>query len=122
DPAVRADGRGLDSSPVWRDMVDSYMRQQLAAVPAALYRERYPALKSLDAYYGPPGGPAIVGAAFKGVPPEGNVVARNVCVGNWLKESWHATPGMLLLESNLTNANSSFVRPPGAPVRATDFA
>jgi len=53
---------------------------------------------------------------------KGNVVARNICVGNWLKESWHATPGMLLLESNLTNANSSFVRPPGAPVRATDFA
>src|SRR6266851_8607022 len=31
DPAVRADGRGLEPSPVWRDMVDSYMRQQLPA-------------------------------------------------------------------------------------------
>jgi len=29
--------------------VDTYMRGQLAAVPSALYRERYPALKSLDA-------------------------------------------------------------------------
>src|SRR6266480_4567166 len=57
DPAVRADGRGLDSTPVWRDMVDTYMRRELAAVPSALYRERYPELKSLDAWYGPPGGP-----------------------------------------------------------------
>src|SRR2546430_5966421 len=26
-------GRGLDATPVWRDMVDTYMRQQMAAVP-----------------------------------------------------------------------------------------
>ena len=26
--------------------------------PLPLYRERYPALKTLDQYYGPPGGPA----------------------------------------------------------------
>jgi len=105
DPAVRADGRGLDSSPVWRDMVDSYMRQQLAAVPAALYRERYPALKSLDAYYGPPGGPAIVGAAFKGVPPEGNVVARNVCVGKWLDVGWHGKPEMFDMRDNFVTTD-----------------
>jgi len=55
DPAVRVDGRGLDPSPVWRNMVADYMRGQLAAVPAALYRQRYPALKSLDSWYGAPG-------------------------------------------------------------------
>ena len=69
DPAVDADGRGLDPSPVWRDMVDTYMRRQLAAVPSALYRERYPAMKTLDAYFGPPDGPGIVGVAFKGCRP-----------------------------------------------------
>jgi hypothetical protein len=42
DPAVRADGRGLDKSPVWRQMVDDTMRHGLAAVPSALYRQRYP--------------------------------------------------------------------------------
>ena len=62
------------------------------------------------------------GGAFKGVPPENNVVARNICVGKWLKEYWHATPGTLLLENNLTNAASSFVRPPGSPAQAKDFA
>ena len=98
------------------------MRQRLAEVPLALYRERYPALKTLDHYYGPPGGPAIEGAAFKGVPPENNVVERNVCVGKWLKEYWHATPGQLLLQNNLTNAAASFVRPPGNPPQANDFS
>ena len=120
--AVELDGRGLDPSPVWHNMVDQTMRQRLAEVPLALYRERYPALKTLDRYYGPPGGPAITGADFKGVPPENNVVARNVCVGKWLKEYWHATPGTLVLENNLTNAAASFCHPPGDPTKAKDFA
>ena len=120
--AVELDGRGLDPSPVWHGMVDKTMRQRLIEAPLPLYRERYPALKTLDQYYGPPGGPAIEGAAFKGVPPEHNVVTRNVCVGKWLKEYWHATPGMLLLENNLTNAASSFVHSPGNPPQVNDFA
>ena len=120
--AVELDGRGLNTSPVWRNMVDQTMRHRLTEVPLALYRERYPALKTLDQYYGPPGGPAIVGDAFKGVPPEDNVVERNVCEGKWLHIYWHAKPEMLHLANNLTNAASSFVRPPGNPPRATDFA
>jgi hypothetical protein len=119
--AVELDGRGLDTSPVWHDMVDKTMRQSLARMPA-LYRERYPALKTLDQYYGPPGGPAIEGAAFKGVPPEHDVVARNICIGKWLNVYWHATPAMLSLQNNLTNAAASFVRPPGEPAQAKDFA
>jgi hypothetical protein len=105
DPAVRADGRGLDPSPVWRDTVDTFMRQELAAVPSALYRERYPALKSLDAYYGPPNGPAIAGAAFKGVPPAGNVIARNVCVGKWLDLGWHAKSEMFEVQDNFVTTD-----------------
>ena len=120
--AVELDGRGLDPSPVWRGMVAQTMRQHLAEVPLGLYREHYPALKTLDQFYGPPGGPAIEGVAFKGVPPENNVVAQNICVGKWLKEYWHAAPGMLRLENNLTNAATSFIRQPGDPARATDFA
>jgi hypothetical protein len=119
--AVELDGRGLDTSPVWHEMVDKTMRHSLARMPSALYRERYPALKTLDQYYGPPGGPAVEGAAFKGVPPDGDVVARNICVGKWLNIYWHASPAMLSLENNLTNAASSFIRTPGDPARATDF-
>ena len=109
DPAVRADGRGLDKSPVWRDMVDKYMREQLAAVPAALFRERYPALKTLDAYYGSPEGPAIQGTAFKGVPPEGNVIIRNVCVGKWFDAGWLAVTNQFDVRDNYVTTDAKQV-------------
>jgi hypothetical protein len=121
DPAVRMDGRGLDKSPVWHNMVNDFMRGKLAEMPLALYRERYPEMKSLDRHYGPPEGPAITGDAFKGVPPEGNVVARNLCVGKWLEAGWHAKPEMLRLEKNLTNAASCFMRQPTDASTARDF-
>ena len=121
DPAMRADGRGLDPSPVWHGMVDDTMRKRLAEVPLALYRQRYPEMKSLDRYYGPPEGPAITGEAFKGVPPDDNVIVRNVCVGKWLEAGWHATSAMLRLENNLTNAAPSLVALPNDQSRATDF-
>src|SRR5207237_9887912 len=104
-PPRGADGRGLEASPVGRDLVDTSMRRHLAAVPSAFYRDRYPALKTLDAYYGPPDGPAIVGAAFKGVPPGGNVIARNVCVGKWLDVGWHGKPEMFEVRSNFVTTD-----------------
>lgn len=108
DPAVRVDGRGLDKSPVWRDMVNIFMRQQLAAVPAPLYRERYPALKSLDRWY------ALTGEAFQGVPPEGNVVKRNLCYGPWLDTAWNARLEDLQVENNIVvnPAGGSAPQPP----------
>src|SRR4051812_7204209 len=107
DPAVRVDARGLDRAPVWREMVNDYMRQQLSKIPLSLYRERYPALKSLDAYYGPPEGPAIAGDAFKGVPPEGNVIAHNIAVGKWFDAGWHATSEMFDLQANYVTDDHS---------------
>jgi hypothetical protein len=120
--AVELDGRGLDSSPTWREMVDQTMRQSLTTVPQPLYRSRYPALKTLDAYYGPPGGPPTEGSSFKGIPAENNVVATNICVGKWLNLYWHATPQMLRLENNLTNADPGFVEAPSDNATATSFA
>jgi hypothetical protein len=121
DPAVRADGRGLDKTPVWKDMVDDTMRKRLTEIPLALYRKRYPEMKSLDRYYGPPEGPEERGEAFRGVPPEGNVIARNVCIGKWLEASWHAAPQMLQAQDNLTNAVSSLASLPDDHSRAIDF-
>jgi hypothetical protein len=86
-----------------------------------LYRERYPEMKSLDRHYGPPSGPAITGEAFKGVPPERNVVARNICVGKWLDAGWHSTPAMLQVENNFTNAASSLAAPITDHSTAKDF-
>jgi hypothetical protein len=92
------------------------------AVPLALYRARYPAMTSLDQYYGTPGGPAIEGAAFKGVPPENNLLARNICVGKWLNIYWHAAPNMLRLDDNFTNAETCFAASLEDNSKATDFA
>ncbi|MBL9174312.1 MAG: right-handed parallel beta-helix repeat-containing protein [Verrucomicrobiales bacterium] len=122
NPAVQLDGRGLDRSPVWRDMVDKTMRAGLAEVPAELYRRRYPELKSLDADYGPPGGPALTGESFRGVPPTGNRVKGNLAVGKWLEIGWNATPSDLVAQDNILIENPGFVRAPGTPARATDFA
>ncbi|MCI0536242.1 MAG: right-handed parallel beta-helix repeat-containing protein [Verrucomicrobiales bacterium] len=129
DPAIRADGRGLDPAPVWRGMVDSFMRQQLAAVPAALYRERYPAMKTLDAYYGPLEGPSLTGAAFEGIPPEGNIITRNVCVGKWFDVGWHAITNQFELRDNYITtdpkqvgaAADGFPIAPESPIWKTNF-
>jgi hypothetical protein len=114
EPAVRADGRGLDRAAVWRGMVDDYMRRQLAGVPSALYRKRYPELCSLDGAYGPPGGPPITGAAFQGVPPANNLIARNVCVGKWLDLGWHAQADMFDVRDNFVTADTNQVAVGGA--------
>lgn len=119
DPAVRTDGRGLDKSPVWFNMVYEYMKQQLAAVPQDLYRTRYPAIADLDRYY----------ANTDGVPPENNLVARNVCVGKWLEVGWHAKLDMLKLEQNYVGPDPGFAAPEkmdfriraDSPVWATGF-
>jgi hypothetical protein len=103
-------------------MVDKTMRERLTEVPLALYRQRYPEMKSLDSFYGPPEDPAIIGEAFRGVPPENNLIARNVCIGKWIEAGWHADPGMLKLENNLTNAVASLASRPTDSSGVTDFA
>ena len=119
DPAVRMDGRGLDRSPVWFNMVYDTMKKSLAAVPQGLYRQRYPATANLDPYY----------ERTDGVPPENNVVARNVCVGKWLEVGWHAKQEMLKLEQNYVGPDPGFAAPDkmdfrikaDSPVWATGF-
>ena len=107
DPAIRVDGRGLDTAPVWRGMVNDYMRKQLAAIPAALYREKYPAIKTLDTFY------TNAESAFKGIPAADNIVARNICVGKWFEAAWHAsqTPAQFDLRDNYVTTNLSEVLP-----------
>jgi len=109
DPAIRIDGRGLDRSPVWHNMVYDYMKKQLAAVPQALYRARYPAINELDHYY----------AGDAGVPPENNVVARNLCRGKWLEVVWHARLEWVRLADNLVEG-LEFVDPQRGDFRLKD--
>ena len=118
---MAVDGRGLDPSPTWREMVDKTMRERLTNAPLSLYREKYPELKSLDRFYGPPQGQSIEGPKFTGVPPENNSIARNICVGKWLSINWQASAQMLEVESNLTDKDPLFVRSPSDNSTARDF-
>ena len=106
DPAVQADGRGIDPKPMWQEMVGDVMRKRLTAMPSALYRQRYPAIKSLDAYYGAPASQSSKGPAFKGVPPEGNVIAHNVCVGKWLSLPSNPKPEQFNVHDNFVTTDS----------------
>jgi hypothetical protein len=99
-PAVDLDGRGLDKAPVWHNMVYGFMKEQLGKVPQDLYRQRYPAIKDLDRYY----------AADNGIPPEGNVVARNICLGGkWLNIGWHAKTNLVEIVGNYVSAETNWV-------------
>jgi hypothetical protein len=129
DPAIRVDGRGLDPSPVWRDMVDQTMRKSLAAMPGPLYRTRYPAIADLDAYFGAPGGPAIEGTNFHGIPPAKNLIAHNVAVGKWLALEWRAADSAVEVRDNWLGidvpfrdrAHGDFRPGPGSPLADLGF-
>ncbi len=121
-PAVAIDGRGLDRSPVWHNMVYQTMKKRLEEMNYRQppYSTRYPELAELDPYY----------AADAGVPPEGNVLERNICWGGkWLECGWHAKVEMLRIADNVTDKDPLFVDPgrgdfrlrPESPARASGF-
>lgn len=96
------------------------MREGLKSVPLALYRERYPEMKALDAYYGPPEGPSIVGDAFTGIPPEGNIIARNVCIGDWLRLFWLADEKLFDIRDNFVTTDRTQIGGPETGFRLPD--
>ncbi len=126
---VRADGRGVDPKPMWQNLVNNLMRVSLQEVPANLYRERYPAIKTLDKYYGKPGEAPIKGKDFRGVPPEGNVIANNVCFGPWKEITEYADEKIFDIRNNYVNDDISkigapetgFLIPSDSPAWATGF-
>lgn len=121
-PGLVMDSRGVNQSPVWRNMVDVTMRDRLKDVPLSLHRQRYPEMRSLDRYYGPPEGPAITGEQFTGVPAENNRIERNVCVGPWLRIQWHAEAELQHIEDNfVTDGDSGWLHPLPADPRPADF-
>jgi hypothetical protein len=104
DRAVHLDARGLDPGAVWSMMIRTTMRERLEAVNAfeRPYVERYPGLRDLAAYY----------RAEQPVPPEGNSLILNICVGGvWLEAAWHAGEEMLEMRDNMIGADPHFVRP-----------
>ena len=103
EPAVWVDARGLDKREVWHNMIYRTMKERLDAMNyhQPPYSERYPELSRLDVYY----------AKDDGVPPENNVVARNICAGGtWLEASWHTEAAQYVqVIDNLVDADPHFV-------------
>ena len=112
-PAVHVDGRGLNKQPTWHDMVYKTMKERLEAVDYRHppYSERYPELLRLDEFY----------ASGDGIPPGGNVIARNVCAGGrWLDIVWDAEEEHLELGENLNAGDPRFFDPAGNDFRLRD--
>lgn len=102
NPAVSIDGRGLEKSPGWHDMVYITMKERLDAMDYqhAPYAVRYPKLAELTPLY----------AKDDGVPPTGNVVAHNVEFGGkWIEINWHAEQQMVEMHDNLVGQDPHFV-------------
>jgi len=101
EPAIHLDGRGLDMSPVWQSMVHETMKTRLDAVDHLNppYSTRYPDLRQLDAYY----------AERRGIPPEGNLIVRNICCGPWIDIRWHADPKIVAVQNNMVDEDPFFV-------------
>jgi len=107
-PAVQIDGRGMDRSPVWHNMVYDYMRKQMDAVPQDLYLRRYPALGDLKTFY----------ASDAGIPPEKNVIANNISLGGkWLEIGWHAKVEAIAVANNLVASDDTELSLSGRKLR-----
>ena len=101
-PALQIDGRGLDPAPVWRQMIEKTMQERLDAIDYLTppYSTRYPDLKQIAPYY----------TAEVGIPPEGNLVMRNICCGSqWLEIGWHAEESLIAIQYNMTDEDPLFV-------------
>ncbi|MEE2753752.1 MAG: right-handed parallel beta-helix repeat-containing protein [Candidatus Latescibacterota bacterium] len=100
NPALVIDGRGLDKKDHFKRMVDETMRHRFEAMNPLEppYANRYPDLKELAAYY----------FHATGVPPEGNLVSRNICVGDWIEVREPAVIKMIAIQNNFTDGDPGF--------------
>jgi len=100
EPAVVVDGRGMDEKDVWQRMVKDIMRPRFEAMNplAPPYSVRYPDLREVAAYY----------FHELGVPPEGNLVNRNICIGEWIQVREPAFVKMIAIQSNFTYGDPGF--------------
>jgi hypothetical protein len=102
-PALHIDGRGMDDSDVWRNMVIHTLKDRLLAMrpDEPPYSERYPELAETLAYYRREPEPHI--------PPEGNVIEGNVCVGGeWRQIGWNAKASHLDWGINLVTQDPAY--------------
>ncbi len=96
--SVDFDGRGLDGSAIWQ-AVQKVLRDGATNVPWTLYTNRYPELATVEPYL----------RAAKGVPPAGNLLARNISIGGaFLALRQFATVKHIAQQDNLVDQDPEF--------------
>ncbi len=99
-PAVWIDHRGL-AGPKWSCFTTMKKRLEAVNHHEPPYSERYPKLAELDKYYEKDGR----------IPPEGNVIVRNICVGGTWLDLHVRAPEIVIFQDNLTETDPGFVDP-----------
>lgn len=115
-PAVHVDARCIDPKPVWHNMVYTMMKPKVLAPSPFL--DRYPELRKVLPYL----------ETTTGVPPEGNIIRRNLIYGDGISIRQPAKPFATGVDENttLTSADGfnpqtgAYTIPPHAPHTAID--
>lgn len=98
-PAVRVDGRGEVEGKlpdhVSGDMKHRFESRSPLEPPYAI---RYPDLREVAAYY----------LHELGIPPEGNLINRNICIGDWIETVDPVKMGTLAAQNNVTDGDPGF--------------
>jgi hypothetical protein len=98
-PAINVDARGMsetdDAKQLLSKMHASFDARNPLDPPYAI---RYPELKEVAAYY----------FHELGVPPEGNLINRNICLGTWIDVDEPNTRKMLALQNNFLDDDPGF--------------
>jgi hypothetical protein len=98
-PAVHVDARCIDPKPVWHNMTYDLMKPKVLAPGPFL--SRYPALQNVLPYL----------EKTTGVPPEGNVIRRNLIYGDGLAIRQPAKPFVTDVGENITLDTDSGFNP-----------
>ena len=109
-PAIHVDGRGLDQRPVWHNMVYQTMKQSFDAMHPLHppYSIHYPELREVARYY----------QADTGVPPEGNLILRNISwKSDWIDIRHNVNPKMVALQNNFIDEDPHFINEAQADFR-----
>jgi hypothetical protein len=103
NPAIHVDARGIDPRKVWQDMVYVNMKPAVEAMKVMdpPYATKYPGIGSVVPYL----------ARAGGVPPEGNVIRRNLIQGVGLAVREPARPWVLDVGENVVVEDASFFTP-----------
>lgn len=102
EPALQIDGRGLDPDPHWHDLIYTTLKSRFESQNplAPPYNQKYPELREVAMYY----------QAETGIPPEGNLILRNIIYQSTFHHIHrHATKKMIAIQNNLTHENPHFI-------------